>query len=362
MGIVIALSIFAGLLSKIPALFGFGDFDAHGLIYAKNASLFAFFPVAIFLSWKRSLPKGKSMLVGSLFIITALVVNGYPSIAPHHTATLTAIHVPIIMLFVLMYFYAGPSYSSKTGWKSVNTRLNFIRFAGESVLFAVLIGLGGIVLIFLTLGTFDLLGIDASPFVLSWMGPLGFFGLFPVAAYLVEQKKNLIESIAPVLSRIFTPLFLVVMVSLIVAFASIPHAAYENRSMLIWFDLILALVLALTLYSLSAKDYHNTGVHTIWDIFSLFLLLAAILVDVIALAGILIRLSAFGLSPNKLAAVGENILLLINLILLAVGYLKYIVHKNPFQKIVHMQMRFLPIYPLWATVVVVLFPLLFAFK
>lgn len=359
--IVFALAVFAGLLSKVPALFGYGDFDSHGLIYAQNASFFALFPVALYLGWKRTLPRRKILFIGSLFFVVALMVNGYPSRAPHHTATLTAIHVPIITIFLLMYFYAGPSHSSDTGWRSVNTRLNYIRFIGESFVFAVLIGLGGIVLIMLTLGTFDLLGIDVSPFVLSWMGPLGFFGLFPVAAYLVEQKKSLIESIAPVLSRIFTPLFLVVTVSLIIAFAITPHAAYENRAMLIWFDLILALVLALTLYSISAKDYHNTGERTIWDIFSLTLLIAAICVDSIALGGIIIRLTEYGLTPNKLAVLGENIILLLNLILLAIGYLKYVLRKSTFQKIVTMQMRFLPIYPLWAAVVVVIFPLLFVF-
>ena len=38
-----------------------------------------------------------------------------------------------------------------------------------------------------------------------------------VAAYLVERKKGRIETIAPVLARIFTPLFLVVLLSLLVA-------------------------------------------------------------------------------------------------------------------------------------------------
>jgi uncharacterized membrane protein YidH (DUF202 family) len=95
--------------------------------------------------------------------------------------------------------------------------------------------------------------------------------------------------------------------------------------------------------------------------FSLTLLIAAICVDSIALGGIIIRLTEYGLTPNKLAVLGENIILLLNLILLAIGYLKYVLRKSTFQKIVTMQMRFLPIYPLWAAVVVVIFPLLFGF-
>lgn len=352
--IVIGLALFAGLLGKLPAIFGYGDYDAFGMIYAKNASLFALLPVAIYFMWRRSISLAKSLPIIGLFFLSAVIVNGYPSYEPHHTGILSVIHLPIITLFLLLYFYGG--------WRNTNTRLNYIRFVGEGFIFTVLIGLGGIVLILLTMGTFELVGIDASPFVQSWMAPLGFFGIFPIAAYLVEQKKSLIESIAPVLSRIFTPLFLLVMIALIVVFLITPNATYENRSLLIWFDVILALVLALTLYSMSAKDYRDNAGFTIWDVFSLALLVAAIVVDAIALVGIVVRLSAYGFSPNKTAALGENIILLVNLILLAVGYAKYLVRKSAFQTIVEMQMRFLPVYAIWAAVVVVLFPVAFAFR
>ena len=96
-------------------------------------------------------------------------------------------------------------------------------------------------LIGLTIGTFDLIGIDVSNFIGSWVAPFGLFGLCTVAAYLVNQKKHVIESLAPVLARIFTPLFLVVTISLIVAFAINAQAAFENRTLLIWFDVLQSL-------------------------------------------------------------------------------------------------------------------------
>jgi hypothetical protein len=190
---------------------------------------------------------------------------------------------------------------------------------------------------------------------------MGFFGLFTIAAYLVEQKKSLIESIAPVLSRIFTPLFFLVLMGLLIAFASNPQDAYENRMLLIWFDVVLALVLALTLYSMSAKDQVSASTRTIWDAFTFALLIAAILVDLIALAGIVIRVSNYGFTANKSAALGENIILLVNLVLLASGYMKFFRRTSSFQSIVRMQTRFLDVYAVWATVVVMLFPLVFSF-
>ncbi len=378
LAIVIGLALFAGLLSKIPALFGYGDIEASMEIYARNATFFAFVPVSLYFIWKRSLPIRQSLLVMCSYVVLAAVINLYPTHEPHHTMMLAALHLPIVILFLLMYFYGGPSNQSHNGWRSTNTRLNFVRFVGESFIYCILIGLGGIVLILLTGGTFELIEVDAFPFIGSWMAPMGFFGLFTVAAYLVGQKKNLIESIAPVLAKIFTPLFLLVLLSLIAAFIITPNQAYENRDMLIWFDVILALVLALTLYSMSAKDFSENestvtvdgkpavgkvqNQHLIWDILTLALVISAVIVDAIALSGIIVRLSASGFTPNKTAALGENIILLVNLVLLTIGYSRYILRKGTFQRIVVMQMRFLTVFAVWAAFVVVAFPLIFGFK
>lgn len=367
--VVLLLSLCAGLMSKIPLLLGYGDIDANEMLYMRIVPVFIFFPLALYFIWKRSLPLPRSFLVLGVFPVYLLISNLYPSIEPHHTSLLSIIHAPILGVYLLFYFYGGPdivSSNERVGWRNPNTRLEFIRFLGELFIFTVLIGLGGMVLIALTLGTFSLVGIDLSGFVASWIAPLGFFGIFPVAAYLVGQKKSHIESIAPILAKIFTPLFLVVLISLVIAFLSSTHTAYENRMMLIWFDIILALVLALALYSMSAKDYQKNGVqtarYTVWDILTLALIIAAVAVDLIALSGIITRLSAYGFTANKAAALGENVILLVNLLLLMSQYLRYCMGKQRFQKIVEMQMRFLDVYAIWAVVVIVVFPLIFGFR
>ncbi|MBI9094948.1 MAG: hypothetical protein JEY71_08720 [Sphaerochaeta sp.] len=359
--VILALTLFGGLLSKIPALFGFGDFDTYDLLYLKNASLFAFTPVAMYFLYKRKIPLSKTLLAIAFFPLAALLVNIYPYQEPYHTAILTIIHLPILSLIFLVPLYGGSA--KGTGWKSPKTRLDFIRFIGEAFVYAVLIGMGGMVLILLTLGTFELIKVDASPFVVYWMGPFGLFGLFTVAAYLVDQKKSLMGGIAPVLARIFTPLFSLVLVSLIIAFLTSPNQASENRSMLIWFDVILAFVLALTLYSMcSSEQKKNTSRFPLWDVMTFVLIICAVLVDLIALWGILARLQTFGFSANRTAALGENLLLLSNLIFLAIGYSRYMAKNMSFSRIVELQMRFLPLYGIWAAVVVILFPLLFGFR
>jgi len=357
LSVIIALALFGGLLSKIPALFGYGDFGTYDILYLKNASLFAFTPVALYFLYKRAFPHRNTTIALAYFPLAALLVNLYPYQEPYHTALLTIIHLPILSLLVLLPLYGG------SGWKTPDTRLNFIRFLGDAFIYAVLIGMGGMVLIFLTLGTFDLIKVNASPFVLFWMGPFGLFGLFTVAAYLGNQKKSLIEGIVPVLARIFTPLFTLVLISLIIAFLTSPNQASDNRSMLIWFDIILAFVLALALYSMSASEHKKvTAAFSLWDFMTLVLIICAVLVDLIALWGILTRLQTFGFSANRTAVLGENLLLLSNLVLLGIGYCRHMAKKQPFQRIVVLQMRFLPLYGIWAAVVVLIFPLLFGFR
>jgi hypothetical protein len=352
--LVIGLAILAGLLGKIPALFGWSIVEEDALVYVKNAFLFALPSVAVYLIWKRSLSLRFMVAAAAVFVAAALLVNLYPSYDPHDTTVLIAVHLPIALLLFLGVLYGGP------GWKKAGTRLDYVRFAGEVFIYSVLIGLGGAVLVAVSIVTFEFIEIDISAFVANWVVVFGACGLLVVAAYLVERKKGRIETIAPVLARIFTPLFLVVFLSLLLAMLVTGRTPSEDREMLIWFDLLLALVLALTLYTMSARDAEEP--RRLWDVVTLALVVVALVVDGIALAGIASRLAEFGITANRLAALGENVLLLVNLLLVAVGYARFVGGRLRYQVIVEVQMRYLPIYALWAAIVVVAFPPIFGFR
>ncbi len=353
--LVIGLAVLGGLLAKIPALLGYDlETDDDVLVYLENASLFALLPVAVYLIWKRSLSLRFIVAAASVFLGAALLVNLYPSFDPHDTALLIAIHLPIALLLFLGVLYGGP------GWKKAGTRLDYVRFAGEVFIYSVLIGLGGLVLVAVSIVTFEFIEIDIGAFIQNWVAVFGACGLLVVAAYLVERKKGRIEAIAPVLARIFTPLFLVVFLSLLVAILVTRRAPSEDRELLIWFDLLLALVLALTLYTMSARDAEEPS--DLWDLMTLALVIVSLAVDGIALSGIVSRLSEYGVTANRLAALGENILLLVNLLLVAIAYVRFIRGGLRYQAIVEVQMRYLPVYAVWAAIVVIVFPPLFGFR
>ncbi len=352
--LVIGLALAAGLLGKIPALFGFEVSDDTAAPYLKNAFLFVLPSVAVYLIWKRALSVPFIVAAAAVFVAAGLLVNLYPSRAPQDTTLLAAVHLPLALLLLVGVLYGGP------GWRKTGIRLDFVRFAGEVFIYAVLIALGGVVLVGVSVGVFQFVEIDVERFVTQWVVVFGGGALLVVAAYLVERKKGRIETIAPVLARIFTPLLLVVLVSLLVALLVTGRAPSENRELLIWFDALLALVLGMTLYSMSARDAEER--RGFWDVTLLALIIVALVVDAVALSGIASRLAEYGVSPNRLAALVANILLLVNLVLLAIGYGRFAFGRLRYQALVDLQMRYLPIYPLWAAVVVVVLPPLFGFK
>lgn len=123
--------------------------------------------------------------------------------------------------------------------------------------------------------------------------------------------------------------------------------------------LIPILVLSLLLYSISARD--SLARPGLFVVLQLVLVIAALAVDAVMLTAMLARISEFGFSPNKIAALGLNLLLLVNLVRtawLTTGFLRA---KRPFAALENWQTRYLPVYGGGALVVVVIFPLAFAF-
>ncbi len=351
--VVLLLALLGGLLGKIPALFGHPVAEENALIYAKNAGFFAFTPVAIYLIWRRALSLRFVAVAAATFAVFAVAVNVYPSYPPHHTEVLTLLHVPIALLLLLMALYAGP------GWRRPNPRLDFVRFAGEVFIYAVLVALGWLVLTLVSGAMFLLAGADITPFIVNWMAVFGGCGVAVIAAYLVEKKKGAIETMAPVLARVFTPLFAALLLGFIITMALTGQGPSEDRELLIMLDIMLALVLGLVLYTMSARDAEKQA--DWWDGVVLALVILALIADGIALSGIVGRLAAYGFSPNKTAALGENIALMGNLVLLAVGYFRFLSGRSPYQTVVDWQMRYLPAHAVWAAFVALAFPLLFAF-
>lgn len=350
--VAVALAVAAALLVKLPALFGLELADDTSF-YLRNASLFVLPLLTGYFAWKRDCEGRTIRWFALAFVIAAVFANVYPSVEPNHTQVLTGLHLPIALWLIVGMAYAGAR------WRQVAGRMDFIRFSGELFIYYVLIALGGGVLTGFMVLIFDAIGIYAEDFVASWLLPCGAAGAVIIAAWLVEAKQNVIENMAPVLTRLFTPLFAALLLAFLGAMLWTGRPIDIERDVLIAFDLLLVVVLGLLLYSVSARDPQSPP--NAFDILQVILVIAALLADAAALWAIAARISEFGFSPNKVAALGENIVLLVNLAWSAVLYLRFLTRRSPFAALERWQTGYLPVYAAWAAIVVIVFPPLFGY-
>ena len=352
--VAFCLAVAAAVAIKVPALFGLQlDEDENAGFYLRNASLFVLPFLTGYFVWKRRLDTRTVRWLAVAFAAAAIFANVYPFAREGSTVALTALHLPIALWLVVGIAYAGGR------WSQVAGRMDFIRFSGELFIYYVLIALGGGVLTAFMAMIFQAIGIDVGPFVGSWLLPCGAAGAVVVASWLVEAKQSVIENMAPVLTRLFTPLFAAVLIMFLGTLVWTGRGVDIERNVLIAFDLLLVVVIGLLLYSASARDPRSPP--DAFDVVQIALVVSALLADAVALWAIAARITEFGFSPNRVAALGENVILLVNLAWSAVLYIRFLRGRGSFAALERWQTDYIPIYAVWAAIVVVVFPPVFRY-
>ncbi|SCG45659.1 hypothetical protein GA0070609_1661 [Micromonospora echinaurantiaca] len=342
----------AAVSVKVPELFGM-RLDEDGRFYATNLGLFTLPWLAAFLAWRRQAGRALIGAMVALFALGAVAANAYPLAEDSQSVVLTSIHLPIALWLVVGLAYVADDL------RSSRRRMDFIRFTGECFIYYVLIALGGGVLTAFMFGTFEAIGLSPEGFVSQWLLPCGAAAAVVVAGWLVEAKQSVVENIAPVLTRLFTPLFTAVLLAFLAALGRSANGINVEREALILFNLLLVVVLGLLLYSISARD--PLAPPGLFDKLQFALVVSALVIDVLVLLEITGRITEYGTTPNKAAALGENVILLANLAWSAWLLLGFVRRRAPFAAIERWQTGYLPVYAAWAWVVVLVFPPVFAF-
>jgi hypothetical protein len=354
--LVLGLAVAAALAIKVPELFGVRPGGGNEIFYARNASLFVLPLLAIYFLWKRGWSSGASRLWLALpFAAGAVFANAFPFRTGSDTEVLTILHLPIAL-----WLAVGVAYLGGRWFAAVGGRMDFVRFSGELAIYYVLIALGGGVLTGFTMMMFAAIDMNAEWLAQGWIVPCGAMGAVIVGSWLVEAKQSVIENMAPVLTRLFTPLFTVLLLAFLATMAWTGSPINVEREVLIGFDLLLVLVVGLVLYAASARDPQAPP--DLFDGLQLMLVGSALLVDAVALAAIAARISEFGFTPNRVAALGENLILLVNLAGSAWLYARFLLHRGSFGALERWQVAYLPVYAAWAALVVVVFPPVFGYR
>ncbi len=321
--------------------------------FVRNLGLFVLPFLAVYFLRRRELDLRAWALTAAPFVVAALVVNLYPFDADSDTEKLAALYLPVALWCAIAYPYMGATIESH------ERRMDFVRFTGEWFIYFVLMALGGGVLMALTAGILEPTGVDVDE-VAHWVLSSGAAGAVIVAAWLVESKQRVVENMAPVLTMLFTPLFAVMLTCAAVVYAVTGLGGAFDRELLSVFDALLLVVVALVLYGMSARE--PSASPTWMDRVQLVAVVSALTLDLMVLGAMVARIGDLGFTPNRTAALGLNVVLLVNLAGAAWLAVRFLRGRARFHRLERWQTSYLPVFALWAAVVVVIVPPLFAFS
>jgi hypothetical protein len=306
--------------------------------------------MAAYFAYNNTLKKNVLYTLIGLFLISGVYINLLP-LEQKDSIILAYLHLPIFLWVLVGLAFTGNEYSLGSA------RLAYLKFNGEFAILYASMAISGMLLTALTMQLFTFVGMDISEFYFKNVVLFGAASLAIVASYLVSINLKLAKNIAPYIAKIFSPLVLITLVVYLVTFIWVGKNPFIDRNFLIVFNGILLSVLAVTIFSITESGKEEKK--SISDYINFALIVLALIIDSVALSAIVFRLSSYGITPNRLAVSGVNILIWINLIWIMISYLGYLRNKNDPRAIQDAVTKYLPVYGLWAAFVTFTFPLVF---
>jgi hypothetical protein len=163
-----------------------------------------------------------------------------------------------------------------------------------------------------------------------------------------------------VIAKMFSPLVLVMLVIYLVAMAYAGKDPYNDREFLLIFNALLIGVMAIIFFSVAETSRSNKSRAELWILF--LLSVVTIIVNSIALSAIVFRIAEWGITPNRIAVLGGNVLILINLLIVTTQIFKLLRSHADVTSVGRSIASHLPVYAVWVAIVTFLFPLIFGYK
>jgi hypothetical protein len=351
--ILIAVCLFAGFLIKIPDLFNINL--ASFPFYEKNAGIIVFLGLTIYaFSINRNFSMKNMVITILIFLVSIVYINLLPGFRHSASINLVYIHMPLLMWCTYGLVFINFDLTDK------NKRIEYIKHNGDLAIMGGLILIAGGILTGITIGLFQAIGINIEKFYSHYIVLIGLVSAPVVTTFILKNYATLTNKISPIIANIFSPLVLLTLIIYLIAIAVTGKDPYNDRDFLLIFNLMLIGVMGIIVFSVSEtsmvlKQKFNEMVLFILSIVTL-------IINLIALSAIFYRLSEYGLTPNRLAILGSNILIFINLILITIDLFKINFKKAELEKIEITISKYLPVYIIWTLIVVFGFPLIFGMK
>lgn len=348
--VVFVASLVAGGIAKLPVLLSIDE----EYFYTRNIGFIIFPVLAAYFAWKNKLSMGKLTFIAISILVAVLFINFLPDVKRSDTLDLACIHVVLFLWSLLGFAFVG-----KTGTAD-EKRLNYLRYNGDLIVMTTLILIAGGIMTGLTIGLFKLIGFEIEKLYFDYFGIFGLSAAPIIGTYLTQTNPQLVGKVSPVIAKIFSPLVVVMLVIYLVAIVYSGKDPYNDREFLLLFNALLVGVMAIIFFSVAETSKTTKSQLEIWILFLLSAI--TIVVNGIALSAILFRISEWGITPNRTAVLGSNVLILIHLLLVTTQLFRVLSRKTTIASVGKATAFYLPVYALWTIIVTFLFPVLFGFK
>ncbi len=348
--IIILATLLAGSIAKLPEILPMNE----EFFYTRNISFIVFPFLAAYFVWKNNMPLKKILILAFIIIASCVFINLLPDNTHSDTLMLSSIHLPLLLWSVLGFaFIAG-------NLKNYNKRLDFLRYNGDLIVMTTLILIAGIILTGITIGLFSLIGLEIAQFYFDYFGIFGLAAAPIIGTYITQTNPQLVSKVSPIIAKIFSPLVLITLVVYLGAIIYSGKDPYNDREFLMTFNALLIGVMAIILFAVAETSRSSKS--QAGAIILFLLSVVTVIVNGIAVSAILYRLTTMGITPNRLAVLGGNLLILSNLFVITYRLFKTITQKGNIEEVEKSIAVFLPVYCIWTMVVTFIFPWLFLFK
>jgi len=347
---VIIASLLAGVIAKLPAFLPVSE----DFFYPRNIGIIIFPALMAYFAWKNKLSTGKIAFIVGLTLVGSIFINSLPDVKKSDTLILSCIHLLLFLWCIL-----GFAFVSEKG-NNEEKRLSFLKYNGDLVVMTTLILIAGAILSGITIGLFSLIGFNIEKLYVQYIVIFGLPAAPILGTYLTQTNPQLVGKVSPVIAKIFSPLVLVMLVVYLIAMVSSGKNPYNDREFLLIFNALLIGVMAIIFFSVAEISKTTKSPTEIWVLF--LLSVVTVVVNGIALSAILFRISEWGITPNRAAVLGGNVLILINLLLVTAQLFRVLSKKANITGVGKAISFYLPIYFLWTIIVTFIFPFIFGFK
>ena len=346
---IVVAAFVGGLIAKMPSFFGL-EYDVY---MSKNIGFVVFPILSVYFIWKQQLSMTKLVLPLILFLGSAIFINSLPYNEKSATFILSTIHLPIFLWSILGFAFIGGDL------KNNQKKITFLKFNGNFIVMTGLIFISGMFFTGITLALFELLKMDIQTFYFEQIAVWGLAAIPMLSTFLIQNNPDLVNKISPTIAKIFTPIVFITLLVFLIALFYNGKNIYNDRNFLLLFNALLIGVMAIILFSLTEATNNTSSKFNLIILLGLGLL--TIIANAIALSAILFRLSEFGLSPNRIAVLGANLLIFIHLLFVSYGLFKNLKGKASIQDVEGDIALFIPVYAVWAAFVTFAMPFIFKF-